>query len=529
MRPALTITFAAIAGAIHAASFSGPFAWLQVAAMASLLVLLPSPHGRSAHRLRLLATFLFGVGWFTAGVGWVYVSMHDVGGMPAPVAALAVLLFASYLSSFFVIAVALADAIVLRMRPSDGMTTVASLAAPGFVFAACWGLAEWARGTLFTGFPWLAIGYAHPDGPLSPLAPVVGVHALSACAALVAYAIALPFAADDSRRGLRAAVLLIAPLALAGGLSAGREWTVPHGDPLTVRLAQGNVPQAMKFDPARAVAAMRAYVDLAGAAPAQLAVLPETAWVVGWQRTPPDVAARMAALVARMPVAVGMPLAVQTPAGDPRPQSITNSVALLAPVPGSSPAAPEARIASRYDKRHLVPFGEFIPFGFAWFVRMMNIPMGEFARGAPSQPPFEINGQRLAFNVCYEDLFGEELIGAIRGERGANVMVNATNIGWFGRSHALSQHLQIARMRSLETGRPTIRATNSGVTASIDARGRVLASLPPHTVGVLQVTVQGTIGDTPYVRFGPTATAATFAVLAMLAAVAAIAGRMRRR
>ena len=149
-----------------------------------------------------------------------------------------------------------------------------------------------------------------------------------------------------------------------------------------------------------------------------------------------------------------------------------------------------------------MPFGEFVPWGFGWFVRMMHIPLGDFARGGAGQPPFEVGGQRIAFNVCYEDLFGEELRDALLGERGATVLANVSNIAWFGRSHALPQHLAIARMRTIETGRPMLRATNTGVTAAIDAHGRVIARLDDHVAGELDVRVQGTTGLTPFARTG---------------------------
>src|SRR5690606_33234966 len=137
--------------------------------------------------------------------------------------------------------------------------------------------------------------------------------------------------------------------------------------------------------------------------------------------------------------------------------TLTNSVAVI---------DRSADVVWRYDKRHLVPFGEFVPFGFGWFVDLMHIPLGDFGRGSASQPPLAIGGQRVAFNICYEDLFGEELATQVRG--GATILANVSNIAWFGDSHALAQHLQIARMRSIELARPTLRATNTGVTGAID-------------------------------------------------------------
>src|SRR5690606_19006255 len=161
---------------------------------------------------------------------------------------------------------------------------------------------------------------------------------------------------------------------------------------------------------------------------------------------------------------------------------------------------PDGAPAGRYDKRQLVPFGEYVPPAFGWFVRMMNIPLGEFARGTAHQPPVRIGGQAFAFDICYEDLFPGLLREQVRDS--ATVLVNISNIAWFGDSHALRQHLNISRLRAIELGRPMLRATNTGVTASIDPSGRVLASLAPLTRGALDVEVRGTTGLTLFARCG---------------------------
>jgi apolipoprotein N-acyltransferase len=133
----------------------------------------------------------------------------------------------------------------------------------------------------------------------------------------------------------------------------------------------------------------------------------------------------------------------------------------------------------------------------------MNIPLGDFARGTPVQQPFMVHNQPVAAFICYEDLFGEEVARVVReNPTSAGVLINSTNLAWFGDTIALDQHLQIARMRSLETGRPMLRATNTGVTAAIDPHGKVLGRLPTFTEGTLEVHVQGTTGFTPYVRSG---------------------------
>jgi apolipoprotein N-acyltransferase len=300
-------------------------------------------------------------------------------------------------------------------------------------------------------------------------------------------------------------------------------WTRPAGAPLAVRLVQGNVAQDMKFRPERALEAMRDYAERFESGGAALTVLPETAWTLPWDRTPAPIAERILAHVARgHAIAIGLPAILEPPGGG-HPM-LANSVLLLQPDASGAVRAP----APRYDKRHLVPFGEFVPWGFRWFVRMMHIPLGDFARGAAGQPPFEVGDQRVAFNVCYEDLFGEELREALLGEHGATVLANVSNIAWFGRSHALPQHLAIARMRTLETGRPMLRATNTGVTAAIDAHGRVIARLDDHVAGELDVRVQGTTGLTPFVRAGNAPAWAGALLLLAATAFASRAGRTHR-
>ncbi|RPH60292.1 MAG: apolipoprotein N-acyltransferase, partial [Burkholderiales bacterium] len=411
----------------------------------------------------------------------------------------------------------------------------------GLLFAGSWGLAEIARGYLFTGFPWLAIGYAHVDGPLAAFAPLVGAYGVSALAALSAFGVGCALATmrraasydvpGDSRATPEggvgatattvaiAAAVAIAPLA-AGWAARGLEWTQPAGRALNVRLLQGNVPQEMKFDPARTLAAMQDYVAEVLRAEADLTVLPETAWTLPWSATPAPLRDALRAHLARNDgmAAIGMPLPQQDAPRNATPARLTNSVAVI---------DRQGAIVSRYDKRHLVPFGEFIPRGFGWFVAMMDIPLGEFGRGAREQPPLSIGGQRVAFDICYEDLFGEELALQVRG--GATILVNVSNIAWFGDSHALAQHLQIARMRAIELARPMLRATNTGVTAAIDPGGRVVGALPTYSASALALSIQGTEGLTPYARWGNALPVALCLALALAGALGTLATRRSAR
>ncbi len=506
-RLALRSGLALIAGVVH----SGAFAplnlwWLEPMALAALLYLACAGPGAHLGRWQAgLVGVAFGFGWYVTGVYWVFISMHHYGGMPAPIAGAALVLFALYLGAFCGGALALSQP---SLRRAFAIPSARSVLGAALLFGAAWGAGEMLRGYLLTGFPWLSSGYAHIDGPLASLAPIVGVYGIGAFGAVLATGLAL-FLASASTRGALLAATACAALPLALGVAlAPLYWAHETGETLRVRLLQGNVAQQLKFDPERSIAAMQAYASAIQAVPADLVVLPETAWTVPWSRTPRPIVDSIEASLRRQGgvAAIGMPLPARTADGS---LTFSNSVAAIG---GEGP------LPWRYDKRHLVPFGEFVPVGFRWFVDLMHIPLGDFARGAAHQPALEVRGQRLAFNICYEDIFGDELAPQVQA--GATILVNISNIAWFGDSRALPQHLQIARMRAMELARPMLRATNTGVTAAIDPRGRVVAALPPYTEEALTVQLRGTTGLTPYARAGDYAPLALIALMAALAVAA---------
>lgn len=487
--PGWWLPVALLLGIGHAFTFA-PWGhgWLQLLVLTGFSLLLGVGVQRRLPTGRLgLAGLAFGIGWFAAGVGWVYVSMHEHGGMPALLSGAAVLLFALYLGLY----PALAAALVGRLaRPGGALRFI-------LVMAGCFCLAELARGWVLTGFPWLGIGYAQIDTPLAGLAPVGGVYLVGLATVMAAASLAQALL----RR--QPAWLLLPALLLATGFGLQQVgWSQPVGQPIGVSLLQGNVPQQLKFDAGFAARTRQQYLQMIEAAPADLIVLPETAWTMPWDRSEAALRARMASFLASTgsAVALGSPRLIvnpDPPANDPMQGLMwTNSVVLLDGGQATADGLPSAL----YDKRHLVPFGEFVPPGARWFVDLMKIPLGDQSRGAPRQPPFRIRDQHVSFNICYEDIFGEELLASLHD--GATILANVTNLGWFGQSHALPQHLQIARMRALETARPMIRATNTGTTAIIDATGALLAQLPVHQQGSLQAQVQGRTGLTPYARAG---------------------------
>jgi apolipoprotein N-acyltransferase len=392
-----------------------------------------------------------------------------------------------------------------------------------WVFAAAWTLAELARGQWFTGFPWGAGGYAHVEGPFAALAPWVGVYGVGLAAALVSAWLASALTGGESARDGRSkalaarAIPVLAFMALLLALrlapAGDRPLAAASGGRLSVALLQGNIAQDEKFSPGSGVPlALGWYREQLLASGAQLIVAPETAVPLLPRDLPPGyldgIAERFR--TGQQALLLGLPL------GDDR-EGYTNSVLGLAPKVD----------VYRYDKSHLVPFGEFIPPLFRWFTNLMQIPLGDFNRGPLGQGGLLWQGQRLAPNICYEDLFGEELAARFTDPaRAPTVLVNLSNIAWFGDSVAIEQHLQISRMRSLELRRPMLRATNTGATAVIDHEGRVTARLPRLTRGVLESEVEGREGRTAFARWaGAWGLAPMWIVCLGLLALAAMAGR----
>ncbi|SDC45767.1 apolipoprotein N-acyltransferase [Cupriavidus sp. YR651] len=478
------LLIAAVLGVAHTQAYAPhDWWWLQLLSLAGLVALVA---GAPRPRAAATTAYAFGLGWFLSGIWWLYISMHVYGEMPAWMAALAVVLFAAYLSIWPALASATWHWLTGRGR--DGVL-------PALAFGAVWALSEWLRGVIFTGFPWLGSGYPHTDGPLAGFAPLIGVYGIAALAGTIAALLVTGVRAACRRgepgaaRTTALALGLAVALPLAGAALAPIGWTSPVGQPVSVRLLQGNVAQDIKFEPIGIQRSLELYRDLITAAPADLVVTPETAFPVILQELPVDIAQA----VRKYMESTGSTVLFGA-AGADSPVDFTNSVFAI---------GPEQPRLYRYNKHHLVPFGEFIPFGFHWFVNMMKMPLGDFRRGGLDQPAVPVRGIRVAPNICYEDLFGEEIAETLRQQdTPANMLANVTNLAWFGDTIALDQHLQISRMRALETRRPMLRATNTGMTAVVKPDGTVQARLPTFQVGTLAASVQGTQGLTPYVRWG---------------------------
>lgn len=484
-------SFALAAGLLTPLAFS-PFGFwpIQIIAMATLAgIILRTESPRTA----LVAGWAYGLGHLAAGLYWLTVSMHTYGGMNIILAAIAVCLLAIFLGTPYGLACMLTRFLANRWQAGTGITSL-------LIFPAFWTLAEWTRGWIATGLPWLAGGYAHTDSPLAGYAPIAGIYGISFIDAIAAGAIAFFFRIERQRWKTSLATIAATLILTFGGGTILRhiDWTHPHGEPIRVRLLQGNVPQEFKFSPWQIHSALAMYTGMITASPADLTVTPETAIPVYPHQLPDNYLDRLATYTAE----TGTRLAIGIPLADSQTE-YTNSLVLMTPESADTPG----HFRYRYNKHHLVPFGEFIPTGFRWFVNLMRIPLGDFTRGEALQKPFRIKDQWILPNICYEDIFGEEIAAQIRNEYNAGtptptILLNISNIAWFGDTIALPQHLQISRMRSLETGRPMLRATNTGATAIIGPKGDIIAQLPAYTRGTLDLAVQGMRGATPYIRFG---------------------------
>lgn len=467
---------AALAGAASIFSFA-PFGWwpLQIA---SLGILFYQVLRASDVKAGALIGWAFGFGWCLAGVHWLYIVLNRFNNLPAPVAGGALVLLALFMGGYSALAMGAASS--LRKRWALPLPAANLLLLP-----ALWALAEWLRGWVFTGFPWANAGYAHNTSPLGGYAPVIGVYGISWLAALTAGALLLL-----PHRSRRSAIgVVVATFAIGFGLQYV-DWTQAQGKPISVRLLQGNTPLKEKFVASHTEATLRKYYDSITAEAADLIATPETAVMLFPHQLPPDYLPALGQFAKKSGshLVLGIPLMNS-------PTEYSNSVIGVPPQSGLP--------TYRYDKHHLVPFGEFIPPGFRWFTNLMQIPLGDQTRGKVVQPPFQVREQRVLPNICYENVFGEEIAEQLASDpQPATILLNVSELGWYGESVAIPHHLQISQMRSMEMRRPMLSSTNTGATVVIDRHGRITHSLPLYQSGVLKADVQGMGGMTPYILLG---------------------------
>ena len=466
----LALWLALPVGALVSLAFA-PFGWwpLGILGTAYLFALWhDAPPSRAAK-----SGVLFTAGTFLAGTYWLYHSVYEIGHAPIALTIFVIVAIAGVMGGY----TALMGYVLARWVRVQGAVRWL------LVLPAAVTVLEWFRGWFLSGFPWLALGYTQTDAPLAGFAPLVGIYGVSFVIALTAGGlVALLFGSPRTRIAAGSAVVAVWILGFA---LWGREWTQPTGEPVTVAIVQGAVPQEMKWDQAQFEATLELYRKLT--APhlgAGIIVWPESALaapvhMLGGFLGPEWDAAKSS----------GSTLVLGQLRRDPRRDVYYNAVLAL----GNEP--------QWYAKRRLVPLSEYFPvpeFVRDW-LQGMDLPYSGFEAGGDSQPALDAAGQKLGVTVCYEDAYASDQLAVLKS---ATLLVNVTNDAWFGDSTAAHQHLQISRMRALEAGRTMLRAANDGISAIIGPDGRITSTLPRFQPGVLTGSVQPRTGLTLYARVG---------------------------
>ncbi|MEY4524353.1 MAG: hypothetical protein RIR27_1429 [Pseudomonadota bacterium] len=464
-------------GALLAAAAELPYGgWIQIPIL-SLIWWRMGYELNPSIKNQFISGMSFGLGYFVLGLWWIYISLHDIGGMHAALSGLAVFLLAAGMALFF--SSASLPLCLLRRKYLTGL-----------VLAASWVMIEYLRSVVLTGFPWMGFAEAQFNGPFVPVAPFFGG---LACTFLVVW---ISWEITRLRKNtFFSATCIISTIAIAQ-LASFWTFTKPVGEPLSIRLIQGNFEQSLKFNPKTIEDQFSFYTNAIESQSADLIITPETAYPWPQSNLPTGLLGSLQQFSNNTSSNVLLGVIGET--GNSTGVQYTNRAL------GLSPNAP----SYQYDKSHLVPFGEFIPPGFHWFVNAFNVPMSDFARGKQDQAPFSIirsgkDAVHAAITICYEDVFGGELASRIHhSNKPVNLLINMTNLAWFGDSQAPAQQLRLSQLRSLETGLPVLRATNTGITAALGPDGKVLSQLGEFTQGVLSLKIQAYSGTTPYVLWG---------------------------
>ncbi|QEP44022.1 apolipoprotein N-acyltransferase [Ectothiorhodospiraceae bacterium BW-2] len=468
-----------LAGAVAPAAFA-PLGWYLLLPLSLALLFWLSWPLSSVRRAALLG-WGYGLGYFGVGISWISVAIVDMGQTPWPLAALLTLLFVAYLALFPALALALFIALrgylALQQAPMRALLLLLPL---------LWTATEWLRGELFTGFPWLNPGYIVTDSVLAGWAPLLGSYGVGGGVVLLAALLALLLLRTTVKTAMLVA-LMVGGIYLSAALLQQQQWTEPVGERISVALIQGNVSRQSRWQGHSLSQRLARYRELTEPyfGQAALIIWPENAIPTYYRHLEADFFTPLA----KRASASGSTII----SGGIRYRHDGEGYHTSLTVVG--------RPEQSYHKRHLVPFGEYLPLE-SWLrgaINFFNMPMSNFSPGPEQQSPLQVGEWRLAATVCYEDLFAAEMRPLVKE---ATLLVNGSNNGWYGDSLAPHQHLQIARMRSLEFQRPTLRATTSGISALIERDGKVLARSQQFVAATLSGSVQPMTGLTPYLRWG---------------------------
>ncbi|MCP3129993.1 apolipoprotein N-acyltransferase [Shewanella sp. KJ2020] len=487
---ALRLVLAFFLGASTALSFAPYSIWIIYPIAMALALWQSQPLSTKANFYYWLS---FGFGCFAVGISWVHVSMDTFGGLPLPASIGLMALLALYLALYPALTgLALAWLTNARSRAGEAKFSLWRNLA---LFPALWTLTEWARGWVMTGFPWLWAGYSQTQGPLKPLASIIGALGLSFVLAMLAGALALCLTKRYK------SLLILLPLTV---LSA---WVVPKfsdihptGESVKVALVQGNIPQSMKWEPEALWPTLLKYMDLSREhLDADIIIWPEAA-------VPAPESMVQEFLDNANKVANLNHTSIITGIISHQDNQFYNSLIVLGNHNQKQQAGPdyEADGSNQFKKHHLLPIGEFVPFEALLrpIAPFFNLPMSSFARGEYRQPNLSALGHKIAPAICYEIAFPEQLRDSV--DLDTDILLTVSNDAWFGTSNGPLQHMEMAQMRSIELGRPLVRATNNGVTAVVDEKGNITASLPQFETGVLSATIPLVTGQTWFAKIGQT-------------------------
>jgi apolipoprotein N-acyltransferase len=416
--------------------------------------------------LPLKECLLFGLGLFIFGIYWIYICLQRFGGMPEVLAILSTLSLCLFLSLFFL-----------------SLSVFPKFKNQPLLIPAIFTLVEWVRSWIFTGFPWLTLGYSQVEvSPLAGYIPITGIYGVSFLLILTSHLLFLLLLKANQRLWI---ILFIITIWGGGHFLKKVEWTEPNGSPIEVTLLQGNVKQDEKWDQTKIKKILNKYESLILKSNSPLTVLPETSIPLLLEYIPSNYLNKIKGHMKKIDGNLILGVIERDDGG------IYNSAVSY----GEDKS-------QKYRKYHLVPFGEYVPlrsiFGFI-YENLLNMPFNDLSRGERKQLPMQFDQQKIAINICYEDVFGNEIIRQLPN---ANILLNMSNDAWYGHSIAAEQHLQISQARAIETGRMMLRATNTGVTAFINEKGKVMNKLPQFKSGSLTQNVQGFNGSTPFIKYG---------------------------
>lgn len=463
LRPVLSL----LLGALLALAFAPFFLWPLAILIPAVLFWLN--RNESSLRRLFASGWLFGVGYFGCGVYWIYNSLHDFG-MAPPIVAGAI-------TALMVIYLALAPGfILLCWRLAQNFLGSAAI----WVLPLLWFGIEWLKGWIGTGMPWLSLGYSQTPSPLAGFAPLVGVYGIGALCILMSVTLVVLL---EKRRYPLVALLLAVP---SVGYALQRvDWTEAMAAPLKVTMVQGNIPQQLKWRRDQRDNIFNTYWrETSQHWDSDLIIWPETALPGHSLQISDSLLPALQAAAREHDTVILSGLVYGAAEGD----RFHNSVMQFGKQRGL------------YHKRHLVMFGEYYP--MRWLLDslrgLISIPYSDLAAGPEQQELMQVGDYRLGVSICFEDVFSRDILLALPQ---ANLLVNVSNDAWFGNSTAPHQHMQIAQMRSLESERVMMRATNTGITAFIDHKGKVLSVSDQFTTQSISQVVQGRSGATPFYYF----------------------------